>query len=444
MRDFSTLKTHTLSGKRITVLGAGRTGQAVARFLASGSSTIFVSDHHSIPAAVQQQFADLGIPYEAGGHSTRALQADLIVPSPGVPFDAPVLQEARARGIPILSEVELAYRLCPTHQVIAVTGTVGKTTTTHLIAALLQAYGYKIVVAGNIGQPLIARLAEIDPQTIVVLEVSSFQLEHVSTFRPLIGIFTRFAPHHLDRHGSLENYFALKCRLFAHQTEDDYALVNQEITLPRHIRSQIRTFSADEAAVLPLEIPRHQREDLAGALMAARLIDPEIRYERLDMKSVFRLPHRLQFVAEVGGTRFYNDSKATSTAATLAALSAFREPLVLILGGYDEAGDLHTLARVIQERDVQAVFLLGQTSERWVQAFRHLGYRHFHRVQNLDQAVEETLRLAPAVCLFSPASPSFDQFQNYEERGECFQQIVRSYLLQTAITRWSDQLATAP
>lgn len=422
-----------LSGKRITVLGAGRTGQATARFLREQQAKVLVSDRSPIPSPIRKQLADLGISYEEGTHSALAFEADGIIPSPGVPYDAPVLRQARARGISIWSELELAYHFCKSQKIIAVTGTVGKTTTTHLIAELLRAHGHPASVAGNIGQPAIALLPEIDPETIVVLEVSSFQLEHVSTFKPHIGVFTRFAPHHLDRHGSLERYFAIKCRLFAQQTERDVIVVQRDITLPHAIRPQIIRYSKEDLGDLLPDIHAHQREDLAGALQAARCVDSKIALEHLDIKRTLRLPHRLEFVVDVQGIRFYNDSKATSVAATLAALSTFHEPLVLILGGYDEGQDPTDLAQTIQTREV-SVLLLGQTRQRFSRALTAQGYRRVQVVENMQEAIQEAVRLGPSVCLFSPAAPSFDQFQNYEERGERFKQLVLSYHSQTAIT----------
>jgi UDP-N-acetylmuramoylalanine--D-glutamate ligase len=417
----------TLAGKPVTVLGAGRTGQATARFLVERQAQVFVSDRATISSASREKLLELGIPYEEGGHSERALQAELILPSPGVPYDAPVLQEARRRNIPLMGELELAYRFCKSERIIAVTGTVGKTTTTHLIAELLQAHGYPTVVAGNIGPSLIAQLEQIDGETIVVLEVSSFQLEHVSTFAPRIGVFTRFAPHHLDRHGTLERYFALKCRLFRHQRENDSAIVHRDIVLPSWIRSQVRRFSAEDGEALAIDLPAHQRENVSAALEATHRIDPTISLERLNLPRVLQLPHRLEFIAELNGVRFYNDSKATSVAATRAALSVFQEPLVLILGGYDEGQDPRDLAPAIRTRPVQAVLLWGQTRERWAQALQPLAPGRIHIVRDLHQAVEEALRLRARICLFSPAAPSFDQFQNFEERGEHFRRVVRSY-----------------
>jgi UDP-N-acetylmuramoylalanine--D-glutamate ligase len=368
--------------------------------------------------------------YEEGGHTERALRAELIIPSPGVPSEAPLLREARRRKIPIMGELELAYRLCPSRRIIAVTGTVGKTTTTHLIAELLRAHGHRVAAAGNIGRPFTEALAEIEPDTIVVLEVSSFQLEHAYEFKPHIGVFTRFAPHHLDRHKTLEAYFAAKCRLFARQTEGDFAVVQCDIGLPSNVHSQVFRFSAED---LRLDLPYHQRENLAGALKAARLIDTSITLEGIDVEESLRLPHRLEFVGEIEGVRFYNDSKATSPEATKAALLAFDETMVLISGGYDEGGDLAELARIIRDRDVQAIFLMGQTKRSSARSLKAVGYHQFWPVESLREAVEEALELKPRICLFSPAAPSFDRFRNYQERGESFKEAVY-HLLGTSLT----------
>lgn len=434
-----------LTDRRVTVIGAGRTGLATARFLVREQAEVFLSEQASLPPNARRELEALGIAYEEGGHTERAIQAELIVPSPGVSSEAPILQEARRRGIPIWSELELAYRFCKGNRIIAITGTVGKTTTTHLIAELLRAHGHRAITAGNIGPPLIARLDEIDDETIVVVEVSSYQLEHVFEFKPHIGVFTRFGPHHLDRHGSVENYFAIKCRLFTHQTEGDFAVIQDDIALPSSIRSRALKFSAEDLH-LDRKLSAHQREDLAAAFKAARLIDPSIQLERLDLERALKLPHRLEFVAEVCGVRFYNDSKATCPTATQAALRSLHEPLVLILGGYDEGVGLGRLARLIRDRDVQAVLLLGETQRRWAQSLKSVGYERFRLVGDLTEAVGYVLEIKPRVCLFSPAAPSFDRFKSYQERGEYFKQIVDSYAargLQTAITRPSDQLAAS-
>ena len=450
---------------RVTVLGAGKTGLAVARFFASQGARVFLSDRSSLSLACKRELARLGVEHEEGGHSERALRADLIVPSPGIPYDAPILKEARLQGVPVIGEIELAYRLCPSSKIVAVTGTVGKTTTTHLIAELLRAEGHPVVLAGNGGEPFIAQLPRIRPETVVVLEVSSYQLEHVETFRPHVGVFTRFAPHHIERHGSLERYFAIKCRLFEHQREGDSAVVQHEIPLP-DVPSRVVPFRAEDLEAesfghsLSLTLPPHLREDLAGALAAARLFDPTLTPSGGVVTRALRLPHRLEFVAEVHGVKFYNDSKATSFAATVAALDAFshprHRPLALLLGGQDEGLDPEPLARAVVEHDVEQVYLLGETQGRWAEALSRRGYSRLCLVGSIEDALAEVCveRPRPRTCLFSPGAPSFDQFSNYEERGERFRRAVRALAgarprrprprRRTPITPRSDQPVVRP
>lgn len=441
-----------LSGMPVTVLGAGRTGLATARFLSERGARVLVSERASISISTQKDLAQLGVPFEEGGHSERALEADLIIPSPGIPEGAPILEAARARGVPIMGELELAYRFCPSKNIMAITGTVGKTTTTHLIAELLQTHGHRVITAGNIGPPFIARVKEIDEETIVVLEVSSFQLEQVRTFRPHVGVLTRLGPHHLDRHKTVERYFETKCRLFARQSERDYAVFHAESPPPPALRSRVLRYSAEDLLDFDPELngdlAPHQRENLAGALCAARLLDPAISPECLDLKRAFHLPHRLELVTEIEGVRFYNDSKATSPAATQAALRAFEGvPLALILAGRADLEDLDELAETIRRQNVQAVFLLGGARTPWARRLRALGYTRFRLVRGMEQAIEGALEAKPRVCLFSPGAASFDQFKNYEERGERFKAalfLYRSSGSQTGITPSSDQVSARP
>ena len=448
---------------RVTVLGYGRTGRAVVRHLARRAVRVFVSESAALPPDARRELSAWGVPFEEGGHTERALRADLVVASPGVPFRSPPVREARRRGVPVLSELELAYRLLPSSprlRLVAVTGTVGKTTTTHLIAALLRARGHRVVVAGNVGRPLIEAVdaGDITPDTIVVLEVSSYQLEGVRQFKPHVGVFTRFAPHHLDRHGSPARYLVVKRRLFARQDERDVAVVHAELVprLLRRLRARLRPFSADlddlpDVQARGLGLPPHQRENLAAALTAARCLDPTVTLEGLDVHGVLRRPHRLEPVAELDGVRFVNDSKATSPEAVRAALEALSKegPLVLIAGGYDEGLPPELFARaVLPHADcLEAVVLLGQTQRAWAEALRRAGGPRRPRVLRLS-ALEEAVRAAwalrPRVCLLSPGAPSFDQFRSYEERGERFRQAVRALAAQTRVTPPRDQGAPAP
>ena len=418
----------TLAGRQVTVLGAGRTGLSVARFLLTEGAHVYLSEQARLSAEVAHELEALGVHYEDGGHTERALAgAGLIVPSPGISSDLPLLQAARRRGIPIIGELELAYRFCPSARIIAVTGSVGKTTTVHLIEKLLKTNSHRVVRAGNEAEPFIAALPKIRSETIILLEVSSFQLETVESFRPHITVFTRFAPNHLDRHGSLEAYFALKCRIFENQTEQDYAVVHREIALPDGLRPRLIRFDGSELAgpEYRLLLP-HQRADLAAALLACRLLDPAIRLDLLNLEKAVALPHRIEFIAEIDGVCFYDDSKATSVAATLAALHGFSSSTLLILGGRTKGEDLSPLARAIRDHDLQGVLLIGESAPLFAQALNVVGYRRYEPISDLQAAVEIALQLRPESCLLSPACASFDQFNSYQERGQSFQRIVWS------------------
>jgi UDP-N-acetylmuramoylalanine--D-glutamate ligase len=406
----------------VAVLGAGRSGLAAARLLHKHGARVFLSDHRSLPPQAREELEALGIDYEEGGHTHRILESELIVLSPGVPFDLPILKEARGRGIPTIGELELAYRFCKSRKILAVTGTKGKSTTAKLIGELLRAHDYKAVVAGNIGTPLSNELERIDEGTIVVLEVSSFQLESIVDFHPWISLFLNFAPDHLERHGGLENYFKIKCRIFSNQTEEDFAIVHRSL-LPRLPRLRPRLLSFSEIQVEGL-FP-HLREDLAAALCAARLVEPGIDLSKVDLEKALALPHRLEFVAEVDGVKFYDDSKATNVLAALAAISSFPDSrLTLILGGRAKGESFAPLAKAVKEREITAL-LIGEAAPELARELERVGHRGFHFVKDLREAVRLALELGHEVCLLSPACASFDMFADYAARGEAFQQAVR-------------------
>lgn len=418
-------------GKRVSVIGAGRTGQAAARFLTGRGARVFLSDQGELPETLKRNLRSWGVRHEEGGHSRAALDADLIVPSPGVPSHAPMLVEARRRGVPVMGELELAYRFCPSENIIAVTGTVGKTTTIRLIAELLGAHGFEITVAGNVGRPFISEIDRIRRGTVVVLEASSFQLEQVSHFRPHIGVLTRFAPHHLDRHGSIRTYLEAKWRLFARQRENDFAVVQADIELPRTVRSRVHRFSKRDLRSLPERIPAHQRENLAGAWAAARRCDPAVTLAPLDLDRALNLPHRLEYVARAEGMRFYNDSKATSPVATVAALEAFSEPLVLILAGQAAGEAPQDLMRAIctNAARIRSVILMGGARAYGARLLRRAGCPRVRSAPGFDEAIAQALEAGGRICLFSPGAPSFDQFSGYEERGERFKDAVLDFVL---------------
>lgn len=421
-----------LAGKRVTIIGAGLTGRATARFLVGQGARAFVSELNVLAQEIKAEFETLSVAYEESGHTDRALQkADLLVLSPGVPLDLPIILKAKRMGIPTLAEIELAYQFCKSEKIIAVTGTNGKTTTTRLIGDLLSAAGHKVIVAGNIGLPFIGRLEKIGEDTLVVLEVSSFQLEGISSFKPHISIFLNFAPDHLDRHENLERYFAAKCRIFENQTVKDFAVVNEMLPLPQDMSPRVFAFNKElerESNSSKCEslkdIGKHNLENLSAALTASRLIDRGINLSLIDVKKALAFPHRMEFVDEIDGVKFYDDSKATNVAATMAAINSFDEPLVLILGGKDKGVDYLPLGKLILERDIKEVLLMGEAREKIARELRRVGYQRFRFVKGLREGVELAHQLKGGVCLLSPACASFDMFANFAERGKLFKQEV--------------------
>jgi|GEM_PF-7059730 len=331
-----------LTEKRITVLGGGRSGLAAARCLVRRGARVFLSDDQALPVQTKHALNTLNVVFEEGAHTQAALQADLLVVSPGIPRESAVLNDARQRHLPVWGELELGYRLCPSKRILALTGTNGKSTTTRLVGALLEARGHDVVVGGNVGTPLCALLEQISPRTWVVLEVSSFQLETTVRFRPHVGVWLNLTPDHLDRHGTLQEYAAIKARLFARQQATDHAVLGPDLRLPpacpahRHV---IRP--------LPMALPAHQRFNLSAALCAARLADPACGLEDVDWKAIFHHPHCLEFVAAANGVRFFNDSKATNPHAaiglgSLQALAALCDPVRPPKGHFPRAaGALH-------------------------------------------------------------------------------------------------------
>jgi UDP-N-acetylmuramoylalanine--D-glutamate ligase len=338
----------------------------------------------------------------------------LLVKSPGVPAETPLVAAAREAGIPVWSEIELASRLLP-NPILGVTGTNGKTTTAEWLGFMLGA-----PVAGNVGRALSELDGEVGPEQLVVVELSSFQLEDVHEFRPRIAVLLNLEPDHLDRHGSFDSYRAAKLRIFENQTEADTAVVPRQ--LDHEVRARRVEFGADDQ--LPVEPSLrgfHNRENAAAATAAARAAgagDDEIAHGLREFRGV---PHRLELVAERGGVSYVNDSKATNVAASLRGLAAYEdEPVRLILGGSRKGEDFAPLAAALGP-NVRAVYVIGETAEELGRAIPDT-----IAAGDLATAVERAATAAQPgeVVLLSPACASYDQFRNFEERGEEFKRLV--------------------
>ena len=452
-----------LRNKRVLVVGLARTGIATALFCAARGAHVTATDTRAgkelgDPVAVLQK---AGVALELGGHRQELiLDADLIIPSPGVPADAPLLQFARSKGVTIWSEIELAYRFLK-GRLIGITGSNGKTTTTSLIEHILRSAGFSTILAGNIGTPLISCVEKSSEKTVAVAELSSFQLELIEKFRPSISVFLNLTPDHLDRHHTLESYGAAKARIFQNQGESDSAVLNADdpgTTPYAPAKPQVFWFSrkqrvaqgafvkeseilfrreGTEEAILKLaDIPlagAHNVENVLAAVAATKLAGAESAAIAKGVRSFAGVEHRLEFVAEIGGVRFYNDSKATNVDATLKALDAFPGRILIILGGKDKGSDYTVLKAPLRERAILAL-LIGVAADKIEKQIA--GSVAIEQAGTLERAVETAAHAARAgdVVLLAPACASFDQFQNYEHRGRVFKELVHQLERQAAST----------
>jgi len=409
--------------RRAVVLGLARSGRAAALALLRRGVEVVGVDRD--PSVDPGELAAAGAELRLGEVGADVLDGvDLLVKSPGVPGELPLVVAARARGVPVWSEVELGARLFPANPIVGVTGTNGKTTTTELLGAIFRAAGRPVEVAGNVGAPVTGLSPAEDAW--LVLELSSFQLEDVHELRPRVGVLLNLEPDHLDRHGDLEAYTEAKLRLFARQAEGDAAVVPGGLG---PVPGDGRLVEFDRRDPLPAEplIPGpHNRENAAAATAAARAVGIEDGAIAAALRSFPGVPHRLEPVGEVGGVRFVNDSKATNTAAARRALAAFDAPLHLILGGSDKGERFAELAEDVAEADVATAYLIGETASSFAEALGGAGVP-YRRCGTLEAAVSEAARAAAPgeVVLLSPACASFDQFANFEERGDAFRELVR-------------------
>ena len=444
-----------LQNKRVLVVGLGRSGVAAARFLKTKGARVTVSD--SRPAALIAELSSLldeGIMVEAGSHGLFTFRRqDLIVVSPGVPGTVPELRTVRSFGMHIIGEVELGT-LFLQGEILAVTGSNGKTTTTALLGEMMAASGRPTLVGGNIGRPVVEMVAESTPETWSVLEISSFQLESIERFRPRIALVLNITADHLDRHGSFENYRAAKARITENQTAADFLILNAEDAETQRMASKTEArifwfsslravkqgafvhgegiyFRAAEGAtpepVMPVsEIPlpgAHNVENVLAAVCAARLAGVPIEAIRRSVAGFKAVEHRLEFVRELGGVRFFNDSKATNVDAAGKALAAFPGGIHIILGGKDKASDYTPLLPLLHER-AKTVITIGSAAEK-IEA-QLAPFAKIERAGTLDRALAFAWEQAEPgdIVLLAPACASFDQFENFEQRGTAFKQLV--------------------
>jgi UDP-N-acetylmuramoylalanine--D-glutamate ligase len=445
-----------LKGKKVLVVGLGKSGLSAALFLRQHGAQVTVSDMRSAAALAKEIPALLehGIMVESGGHGLLTFRRqDLIVVSPGVPLDTPELVQVKAFGLTVIGELELAAQFLKGN-ILAITGSNGKTTTTTLTGEILAASGIENQVGGNIGVPVVDLIARSTETSWSVLEVSSFQLESTELFHPQIAVILNITPDHLDRHGSFENYALAKERIFSTQTASDSLVLNagnaraaaaatrsaakvywfsleQSVSQGAWVREDQVVFrAASDAAIEPIvplkSIPlkgAHNVENVLAAVCAARLAGASAESIGKAIQNFHAVEHRLEYVATDNGVEYYNDSKATNVDAAAKAIAAFPGCIHLILGGKDKNSNYADLSDLLRKR-VKVVYTIGSAAAKIESQIR--GMVRIVSCETLDKAVAEARKAAHPgdVVLLSPACSSFDQFENYEHRGDVFKELV--------------------
>ncbi len=449
------------NGKRILVVGLARSGMAAIKALDKRGACLTACDEKNARdlLPIIEELERLGVKYYTGGYpDVNRGDFDLLVISPGVPPETTAIQQAREQEIPVIGEVELAYILKPEGlEYLAISGTNGKTTTTSLLHYILTQAGISASAGGNIGIPLSTLLDNI-AEKMVVVELSSFQLETSRSFRPYISCLLNITPDHLNRHKSMERYIAAKAGIFARQKPDDYALFNYEDPILREIArscpAQVFFFSAtrrlregafiDDGIIITKykdaiqEVARidevslrgkHNLENILAATMMASIIGVSPEDIRRALRSFPGVRHRMEELGTYAGVLYVNDSKATNPEAVIKALESFTQPVILIAGGRNKGSSFSQLAKLIKGK-VKELILLGEAREEIKSAVIDAGFRNIHEVEDMAAAVTKAYELARKneVVMLSPACASWDMFANYEERGDIFCELVESVL----------------
>lgn len=423
-----TLARRPLRGRTVAVVGAGRSGRAAALLCAAlgASVRLLEKNAHNLQTDFLQQASNEGISIIGGEHKAEHFQdVDKVIMSPGIPVAA--IRPLVADEVRVVGELELASR-CVCKPILAITGTSGKTTTTSLVAAMLEKVGRKVFLGGNIGAPLSEYVLSEDMADIIVLEVSSFQLQTCQTFKPWVAVLLNFTPNHLDYHQDMEEYLQAKLQIFANQDEWDNAILplNQRGTLERRLNTAARVvwYRPKDRFFSEFLPGEHNQANMEAAYQAARVFGVTENEAQRAIRD-FRPPkHRLSQVAEVQGVLYVNDSKATTVDSLRAALASFKNPILLLAGGKFKGGDLRGLRPLLEHR-VKAVGLYGDAREQFEQAWEGVAPMQWH--EDMAQAFAWLRGQAEVgdVVLLSPATSSFDQFENYEQRGLYFEKLVQ-------------------
>ena len=445
-----------LQGKKVLVIGAGKSGLAVSRFLAAKKACTVLADagSPSYPGGELEQLKDAGVEIILGGYPVaRRGTFDLVVMSPGVPLAIEPVSQAQKHGIPVTGELELACHFTRA-PFVAITGTNGKTTTTTLVGEIFKNAGRDTLVGGNIGLPLVTEVERCGADSLIVAEVSSFQLETTSTFKPKVAAILNITPDHLDRHGSMENYAWAKARIFTNQDAGDYTVLNYDDPLTAALEDKTggKVLFFSRRLVLPggvyvrdgqiivdldqgpeiicgvgeLGIPgAHNLENALAAVAVVKAMKVETAVLAGTLRTFKGVSHRLEFVAEIDGVRYVNDSKGTNPDASIKALEAYAEPIVLIAGGKNKGSDFGAFGAKIKEK-VRVLVVLGQSADLIADAAKTKGFTNIQFAGAFEEAVILAHQAARPgeIVLLSPACASWDMFKSYEVRGELFKKTV--------------------
>ena len=445
-----------LNGSKVSVIGLGKSGLSACRLLKEKGASVFASDNSPLDKKNLGELKALGIEVETGGHTQKCLKdKDFIIRSPGVSLNSFPLNEAIKRGIPVYSEIELGFWFIRA-PIIAVTGTNGKTTTVTLLSEMLKAIGKRVSLCGNIGLPLCEVAMEEEESDIIVIEVSSFQLETIRDFRPRVSVLLNITPNHLDQYsGNISDYTLAKSNLFKNQGQGDFAILNaddervKEIPIPPGVKkiyfsvkgnkhgAQLQIQNGmlisylngkEEKLLSSLEIKLPGAHNLANVLAGCGAVSCLFPKEKpwLNVLPRFRtLPHRLEVIRKINGITFINDSKSTSVDSALKALQSILGPVILIAGGRDKGSSYEGLRDIISYK-VGRLILFGEAKDKMAAVLKDAA--RVITVDTLEEAVSSALKeAAPGdYILLSPACSSFDMFRNFEERGDKFKQIIMS------------------
>lgn len=446
-----------LRGKKVLIVGLARSGVAAALELKNSGVKVIAND-----IKTREQLKDVktletnGIELVLGEHPLSLLSnCDMVVVSPGIPNDLQILEEARKRDIPVISEIELGFLLTNV-PIIAVTGTNGKTTTTTLIGEILKNDGKNLALAGNIGIPLVSEVDRDDKKDYLVVEVSSFQLENIMHFRPRVSVILNITEDHINRHGTFENYIEAKARILENQTGDDFAVLNYDdkivASMGKRSKAKVVFFSQEEELARGIYVKngvivikeneqiypilkaeelgikgRHNLENALAAIGVAWTLRVNLNNLAETLRDFHGVEHRLEYVATIGGVKYINDSKGTNPDAAKKAIEAMESPTVLIAGGYDKKSDYKSFIEAFAGK-VKHVILIGETAHTIQKVAQNQGFFNTTIVKSYKEAVLLASKMASPgeVVLLSPACASWDMFESFEERGRVFKELVYS------------------